>query len=124
MAEKNCFHIIIIYNIYRALANSQWFINSSNHVCHCGKVVKELLECANKPSSTPGDTVFCFFAPFFFLFGLCFLTARTRINTCFILEKGFQKLLICILAKLTTRKKHKLSRHVPPLKQLNFFNVS
>ena len=32
----------------------------------------------------------------------------------------FQKVLICILAKLTARKKHKLSRHVPPLKQLYF----
>ena len=42
------------------------------------------------------------------------------------MEKGFQKLeklLIYILAKLTTRKKHKLSRHVPPLKQLNFFSM-
>ena len=41
----------------------------------------------------------------------------------FILQKGFQKLLICILAMLTTRKKkkHKLSRPVPPLKQLIFF---
>ena len=29
--------------------------------------------------------------------------------------------LICILAKLTARKNHKLPRHVPPLKQLNFF---
>ena len=49
-------------------------INSSNHVCHCGKVVKELLERVNKlkPGSTPGDAVFCFFAPFFFLFGLFF----------------------------------------------------
>ena len=44
----------------------------------------------------------------------------------FILEKVFQKLLICIVTKLTTRKKkkqkkHKLSRHVHPLKQLIFF---
>ena len=41
------------------------------------------------------------------------------------LEKGFQKLLICILAKLNgPDKNHKLSRHVSPLrllKQLNFF---
>ena len=48
----------------------------------------------------------------------------------FILEKVFQKLLICILTKLTTRekkkkkkKKHKLSRHVHPLKQLIFFSL-
>ena len=35
------------------------------------------------------------------------------------LAKGCQELLICILAKLTaTQKKHKLSKHVPPLKQL------
>ena len=57
-------------------------------MCHCGAVVKELLERADKPGSTPGDAVFGFFVPFFFLFGL-----------------------------------HKLSRHVPPLKQLNFFTV-
>ena len=37
----------------------------------------------------------------------------------FILEKGFQELLICILAKRTTSKNHKLSIHVPPLKKLN-----
>ena len=30
-------------------------------MCHCGAVVKELLECADKPGSTPGDAVFCFF---------------------------------------------------------------
>ena len=53
-----------------------WYdkINFSNHVCHCGAVVKELLERADKPGSTPGDAVFCFFVPFFFLFGLFFLT--------------------------------------------------
>ena len=41
-------------------------INSSNHVCHCGAVVKELLARADKPGSTPGDDVFCFFVPCFF----------------------------------------------------------
>ena len=35
-------------------------------MCHCGAVVKELLERADKPGSTPGDAVFCFFVPFFF----------------------------------------------------------
>ena len=40
-----------------------------------GAVVKELLERADKPGSTPGDAVFCFFVPFFFfLFGLFFNT--------------------------------------------------
>ena len=29
-------------------------------------VVKELLAFADKPRSTPGDAVFCFFVPFFF----------------------------------------------------------
>ena len=54
-----------------------WYdkINFSNHVCHCGAVVKELLARADKPGSTPGDAVFCFFVPFFFfLFGLFFNT--------------------------------------------------
>ena len=33
-------------------------------MCHCGVVVKELLARADKPGSTPGDAVFCFFVPF------------------------------------------------------------
>ena len=41
-------------------------INVSNHVCHFGAVVKELLARADKPGSTPGDDVFCFFVLFFF----------------------------------------------------------
>ena len=45
-------------------------INFSNRVCHCGAVVKELLAPTDKPGSTTGDTVFCFFVQFFFLFGL------------------------------------------------------
>ena len=35
-------------------------------MCHFGAVVKELLERADKPGSTPRDPVFCFFVPFFF----------------------------------------------------------
>ena len=35
-------------------------------MCHCGAVDKELLARADKPGSTPGDAVFCFFVPFFF----------------------------------------------------------
>ena len=124
-----------------------WYekINFSYHLCHCGAVVKQLLERANKPGSTPGDAVFFFLCTVFFLFGLFFLilffpfglfffivTANPAghalgsiyiLTLCpgFILEKGFQKLLIYVLANLTTRKNHKLSRHVPPLKQVNFF---
>ena len=46
-------------------------INVSNHVCHCGAVVKEFLARADKPGST--TLLFCFFVPFFFsLFGLYF----------------------------------------------------
>ena len=51
MAEKNCFDMTkLIFQI----------------MCHCGAVVKELLARADKPGSTPGDAVFCFFVPFFF----------------------------------------------------------
>ena len=39
-----------------------------------GAVVKEVLAPADKPGSTPGNAVFCFFVPFFFLFGLFFNT--------------------------------------------------
>ena len=42
-------------------------------MCHCGAVVKEFLACAVKPGSTPGDAAFCFFVPFFSLFGVFFL---------------------------------------------------
>ena len=40
-------------------------IDFSNRVCHWGAVVKELLERADKPGSTPGDAVFFFFVLFF-----------------------------------------------------------
>ena len=49
--------------------------NLSIHVCHYGVVVKELVARVNKPGSTPGDAVFCFFIPsFFFLIGRFFFT--------------------------------------------------
>ena len=38
----------------------------SNHVCHCGAVVKKFLARADKPGSTPGDAAFCFFCTVFF----------------------------------------------------------
>ena len=43
-------------------------------MCHSGAVVKELLARADKPGSTPGDTVFFFFVPFFFSVWGLFLT--------------------------------------------------
>ena len=62
-------------------------INFSDHVCHCGAVVKELLAPADKPGSTPGEAVFCFFVLFFlclvsflntiFPFGLFFFILTT-----------------------------------------------
>ena len=60
MTEKNCFDMTKF--------------KFSNHVCHCGAVDKELLARVDKPGSTPGDAVSCFFVPFFFfvLFGLSF----------------------------------------------------
>ena len=63
MAEKNGF-------------NNNKF-TSSNHECHLGAVVKELLVRADKPGSTPGHAVLCFIVIpffFFFFFGLCLLT--------------------------------------------------
>ena len=92
------------------------------------------------------DTLFCVSLSYrFFLFGLltlffllaCFplfllLTPlithldqyifKARVRS-LILEKGFQKLLTFILAKLTTRKKRSAVKTCPPLKQLNFFLV-
>ena len=53
-----------------------WYdkINFSNHVCHCGAVVKEFLARADKPGSTPGDAAFSFFVTFFFPVWSIFLT--------------------------------------------------
>ena len=47
-----------------------WYdtITFLNHLCHCGALYKELLAPADKLGSTPGDTVSCFFVPFFFFF--------------------------------------------------------
>ena len=128
-----------------------WYdkINFSNHVCHCGAVVKELLERADKPDSTPDDAVFCFFyTVFFFLFGLFFLTlffllafflysycwpclSCAWINIFFKLKSGvlfwkrdFKCPWTAYWPSSRPDKNHKLSRHVPPLKQLNFFDVS
>ena len=99
-------------------------------MCDCGAVVKELLARVDKPGSTPDDAVFCFFVPFlFFLFDLFFFNtifsfglfffilttdpaghALGSINILslspeFYFGKGISKLLICIVAKLMTRKK-------------------
>ena len=49
-------------------------INFPEYVCHCGAVVKELLAHADKPGSTPGDAVFCFFVPVYFFSLVSFLT--------------------------------------------------
>ena len=38
----------------------------TNHVCHCGAVVKELLAPADKPGSTPGDALSVSLYRFFF----------------------------------------------------------
>ena len=116
-------------------------------MCHCGAVVKELLERAEKPGSTPGDVVFCFFVPFFFfLFGLFFntifpfglfvfiLTADPpghALGSIYILSlspefyfgKGISNPLDLHTGQAyDQKKKHiKLSRHDPRLKQLDFF---
>ena len=54
-----------------------WYdkINSSNHLCHCGAVVKDLLARADKPGSTPFPTTLQFSVSLyrFFPFSLCFL---------------------------------------------------
>ena len=63
MAEKNCFDM-------------------TNHVCHCGVVVKELLARADKPGSTHGDAVFCSLSYRFFSVSSLFLTLFFLL-TCF-----------------------------------------
>ena len=100
---------------------------------HCGAVVKELLDCAKKPGSTPGDTVFCFSVPFFSLFSLIFLNAIFPFDLFFFILNADParhapgSIYIFSLTSeehwpsLRPEKKNQLSRHVPPLKQLNFF---
>ena len=109
----------------------------SNHVCHRGAVVKELLKREDKPGSTPGNAVFCFFIPFFFfflLFGLFFFNTIFPFGLfffilnadpaghalgsiiyfevrSFILKKVFQKLLICIPARKKKKKKKKKKKN-------------
>ena len=117
-----------------------WYdkINFSNHVCHYGAVVKEFLACADKPGSTPSDAAFSFFVSFFshyFFFCPFFLYSYCRpcwsctwINIYFKLKSGvlfwkrdFKSSWSAYWPSLRPDKNHKLSRHVPPLKQLNFF---
>ena len=123
-----------------------WQKNVSIHVCHCGVVVKELLARVDKPGSTLGDAVFCFFISFFFSdwpiffntvfpFGLFsfILTADhaghapgsiyiLSLSLEFYFGNGISKALDLHSGQAYDQKKnHKLSRHVSPLKQLNFF---
>ena len=58
MAEKNCFDMTKLLFQIMCVTVVQWSRNC--------------FECADKPGSTPGDAVFCFFVQFFFLFGLFF----------------------------------------------------
>ena len=119
--------------------------SGSDHVCHCGAAVKEVLAPADKPSSPPGNAVFCFFVPFFFLFGL-FLTlffllafflysycwpcwSCTWINIYFKLKSGvlfwkrdFKSSWSAYWPSLRPEKNHKLSRNVSP--PWIFFKVS
>ena len=97
---------------------------------------------ADKPGSTPGDAAFCFFVPFFslvwsifflhyfsfwpfFLFSYCRpWWSCTWITIYFKLKSGvlfWKSYWAAYWPSLRPDKNHKLSRHVPPLKQLNFF---
>ena len=126
-----------------------WYdkINFSNHVCQCGAVVKELLTRAEKPGSTPVDAAFFLFlcTIFFFclvsffntifpfgLFSLFLLQTLLVMHLdqyiYFKLKSGglFWKRDTKTLDLHTGQaydqiKKHKLSRHVPPLKRVIFF---
>ena len=113
----------------------------TKYVWHCGAVVKDLLARPDEPSSTPGDADFCYFVLFLFFsclvfffntqsFSLVFLYSycppcwsRTFINIYFKLKLGefyFKSSWSAYWPSLRPEKKHKLSRHVPPLKQLYF----
>ena len=137
-------------NIVYGRENLFWYdkLNLSNHVCHCGTVVKGLLERADKPGLTPSDAVsvslyrFVFllvvsflkhyfsFWPFF-LYSYCWpCLSCTWIKIYFKLKSGviFWKRDIksswpAYWPNLRPDKNHKQSRHVPPLKRPNFSTV-
>ena len=119
-------------------------------MCHCGAVVRQFLARADKPGSTPGDAAFCFLVPFFSRFRLFFLTLFFLLAffSLFFLQtlllvmhldqyifyfklksgvlfwkKGFQKLLICILANLTTGQKPLAVKTCPSSETTEFFSM-
>ena len=122
-----------------------WYdkINVSNHVCHRGAVVKELLKRADKPGSTPGNSVFCFFVPFcffsclvsffqhyfsfwpVFLFSYCWpCWSCTRINNIcwipkFYFGKGISKALDLHTDQAYDQKKKKKKKKKKKLKKKN-----
>ena len=81
-------------------------------MCHCGAVVKELPAHSDKPGLVSFFNTIFPFGLFFFI--LTADPASYALGSIYILSlspqfyfgKGFQKLLFCILAKLTTRKKN------------------
>ena len=97
MAEKNCFDMTKLIFQY---------------VCHCGVVVMAFLARADKPGSTPATLLSVSLYRFFFPVWVIFL------NTIFPFGLFY---FILTADHLRPDKNHKLLRHVPPLKQLNFF---
>ena len=120
-----------------------WYdkINFANQVWHCDAVVKELLERALFSVSLYRFFFSCLvsFLNTVFPFGLFFfiLTADPAghaLGSIYIFSLSPEFYFGNVISKALDlhtgqaydqkKKKHKLSRHVPPLKQLNFFNVS
>ena len=118
-----------------------WYdkINLSNHVCHCGAVSRSCLHLQINRVRLPATLFFClvvwiflrlFFLLAFFLYSYFWLCwSCTWINIYFKLKSGvlfwqrdFKSPWSAYWPSLRPDKNHKLSRHVPPLKQLNFFH--
>ena len=122
MAEKNCF------DMTKLMCQSM-----------CVTVVQWPRSClrADKPGSTPGDTVFCFFVPFFFKHYFSFwpfffiLTADPAgyalgsidilsLSPEFYFGKGISKAFDLHTGQAYDQVQT-ISFQLPPLKQLNFF---
>ena len=134
MAEKNCFDVTKLFLQVMCVTVVQW-----SRSCLHLQISRVRLPATLFSVSLNRLFFFLFglFLKLFFLLAFFFFVftadpAGHALESIYILsvspeffgKRDFKSpLLICILANLTTRKKkkHTLSRHVPPLKQLNFF---
>ena len=128
MAEKNCFDMTKLILQIMCVTVVKWSRSCLNVQSNRVRLPATLFSV-----SLNRFFFFClvsfiltlFFLLAFFALFLLLTVPVMHLDQCFILEKGFQKLLICILAKLTTRKKKKSCQDMSLLwNSWIFLNVS